>query len=111
MVTSILHRATGIVLAVGALVFACGLLQLAAGPDAWTRFVDCVRSPLGFLFLFGWSWAASYHLINGIRHLIQDAGYGFKVDNFVRSSWISIVGSLLLTVIIWLIVIYGGGAA
>ena len=111
MVTSILHRATGVILALGALVFAYGLVQLAAGADAWNKFLACINSPLGFIFLFGWSWAASYHLINGIRHLIQDAGYGFKVPTFIRSSWISIIDSLVLTVIIWLIVIYNGGAA
>ena len=38
MVTSILHRATGMVLAAGALVIAAGLLSLMLGPDAWACF-------------------------------------------------------------------------
>ena len=108
MTSSILHRATGIIATVGALVFVLGLMHLASGPQSWAKFIECIRSPIGFLFLFVWSWAIAYHLLNGIRHLVQDAGYGFSIPAFVRSSWISFLGSLLLTVIIWLTVIYGG---
>ncbi|MBO7942051.1 succinate dehydrogenase, cytochrome b556 subunit, partial [Streptomyces sp. S9] len=97
MVTSILHRATGVILSIGALLIAWGLTALAAGPEAWASFVACARSPLGFLILFGWTWAFAYHLINGIRHLVQDAGYGYKVQTFVRSGWVSVIGSLVLT--------------
>ena len=111
MVSSILHRATGIFNVLGALVLVCGLMHLASGPASWAQFMECIRSPIGFLFLFVWSWTIAYHLINGIRHLVQDAGYGFSIPAFVRSSWISLIGSLVLTVMVWLIVITNGGAA
>lgn len=111
MVSSILHRATGIFNVLGALVFVCGLMHLASGPDSWAQFMECIRSPIGFLFLFAWSWTIAYHLINGIRHIVQDAGYGYSIPAFVRSSWISLIGSLVLTVLVWLIVITNGGAA
>lgn len=111
MVSSILHRATGIVNVVGALVFVCGLVHLAGGEATWNQFLGWILSPIGFLFLFVWSWTLSYHLLNGIRHIVQDAGYGFSIPTFVRSSWISLIGSLVLTVVIWLIVISMGGAA
>ena len=45
------------------------------------------------------------------RQIVQDAGYGFSIPAFVRSSWISLIGSLVLTVMVWLIVITNGGAA
>ena len=111
MVTSILHRATGVILSVGALLIAWGLTALAAGPEAWANFVACARSPLGFLVLFGWTWAFAYHLINGVRHLLQDGGLGFSVPDFVRSSWISIIGSIVLTAIGWGIVLSHWGQA
>ena len=103
MVTSILHRATGVVLALGSLLMVCAFLSLAAGPEKWAQFSAFARSPLGFLIMFGWSWSFAYHLINGIRHLLQDAGYGFSIEKFVRSSWISIFGSLALTALIWVL--------
>ena len=111
MVTSILHRATGVILAVGSLLVVWGLVALAAGPDRWSHFNSIAGSGFGFLVLFGWSWALAYHLINGIRHLVQDAGYAYKVDDFVRNSWFSVVGSLVVTALIWLVAMTQRGAA
>ena len=111
MVTSILHRATGIALAVGLLGMVWGLLALAGGQDAWTAFTACAGSWFGRLVLFGFSWALAYHLLNGIRHLAQDAGHGFAVPDFVRSSWISIIGSAVLVVVVWGIVLMRWGQA
>lgn len=111
MVTSILHRATGIALVVGALALVWGLVALAAGPERWNDFTACVGAPLGKLVLFAFSWALAYHLLNGIRHLVQDAGHGFAIPEFVRSSWVSIIGSLLLVIVVWAIVLVRWGLA
>lgn len=104
MVTSILHRGTGMALAVGALAMVWGLLALAAGPERWQGFAECVGTPLGQVVLFGFAWSLAYHLVNGIRHLLQDAGLGFDVPDFVRSSWISVIGSVVLVVLAWAVV-------
>ena len=111
MVTSILHRATGMVLVVGMIGLVWGLLALAAGPDRWAAFAACAGSPFGKLVLFGFSWALAFHLINGIRHLVQDAGQGYAIPDFVRSSWLSIIGSFVLVALVWGIVLAHGGQA
>lgn len=111
MVTSILHRVTGMILVVGGLLIVWALLALAAGPGHWADFGDFARSPLGFLVLFGWSWSMAFHLVNGIRHLLQDAGMGYAVETFVRNSWIAVVGSLVLTALIWLSAMMQWGGA
>lgn len=111
MMTSILHRATGIALAAGTAIIVWGLLALAAGPDDFVQFKHCAGSPIGLLVLFGWTWAFSYHLCNGIRHLLQDTGAGFAIPQFVRSSWLSIIASIVLTVLVWACVMTMGGAA
>ena len=111
MASSILHRITGTILAIGALAFVYGLLALAGGPQRWAAFADCLAGPLGKLLLLGFSWALAYHLINGIRHLLQDGGLGFAVPDFVRSSWISIIGSVVLTAIGWGVVLSHWGQA
>lgn len=111
MMTSITHRATGMVLAVGALAMVWGLGALAAGRGPWTEFVACVGSPLGKVVLFGFTWALAYHLINGIRHLVQDAGHGFAIPDFIRSSWISVIGSVVLVVLAWVVVLARWGQA
>lgn len=111
MLTSILHRATGIALVAGMLGLVWGPVALAGGEKSWAAFAACAGSLLGKLVLLGFSWALAYHLINGVRHLVQDAGHGYAIPDFVRSSWISIIGSVLLVVVVWAIVLMRGGAA
>ena len=109
MVTSILHRATGVVLAFGALLIAAALLALMLGPEAWQCVTGLAGSWFGLAFLFAWSWAFAYHLCNGIRHIVQDFGHGYRIASFVRSSWMSVIASLLVTGLIWGYVLAGGG--
>lgn len=111
MVTSILHRATGIALAVGTLIVLWGLIALASGEDAFNQFKICMGSPVGMILMIGWTWAFFFHLCNGIRHLIQDAGAGYAIAQFVRSSWASVIVSIVLTLIVWGCVLSAGGAA
>jgi succinate dehydrogenase / fumarate reductase, cytochrome b subunit len=111
MVTSIVHRATGIALSVGTLLVLWGVYSLASGEDSYNQFKTCIGSPIGLVLLFGWTWALFYHLCNGIRHLFQDGGMGYAIPQFIRSSWLSIIGSIVLTIIVWAYVICCGGAA
>ena len=111
MVSSIVHRATGIALAIGTVVVVCGLLKLAGGEASFNEFRRVIGSPIGMLLMLGWSWSLFYHLCNGIRHLIQDGGAGYQIAQFVRSSWLSAIGSVVLTVVVWSYVLTAGGAA
>jgi len=110
MVSSILHRATGIILAVGSLLIVWGLAYLAAGPEAYATFTACAGSAFGMLVLIGWTLAFFYHLANGIRHLVQDTGKGYAIESFVRSSWTAIVVAIVLTIAVWAYVFTGGHA-
>jgi succinate dehydrogenase / fumarate reductase, cytochrome b subunit len=111
MVTSIVHRVTGVILFFGSFLVAAALLALASGAEAWSTFTALAGSWFGLLFLFGWTWALTYHWLNGIRHLLQDAGWGFAIERFVANSWISVIGSLVLTALIWAAVYSTGGIA
>ncbi|MBS0227214.1 MAG: succinate dehydrogenase, cytochrome b556 subunit [Proteobacteria bacterium] len=101
MLSSILHRATGMALAAGSLLLVCGLVSLSMGPDRWAFFTKLAGSIPGLFVLLAFTWALSYHLINGVRHLLQDGGLGFAIPQFVRSSLISMIGSVVLTATVW----------
>jgi succinate dehydrogenase / fumarate reductase cytochrome b subunit len=58
-------------------------------------------SLLGRLLLFGWSVALFFHLCNGIRHLLWDAGFLLELPEIYRSGWAVVVASLALTLISW----------
>jgi len=66
---SILHRLTGIALAVGSILLVWWLITVAAGGELFTTTRAFLISPIGLVLLFGWSVAFFYHLCNGIRHL------------------------------------------
>jgi succinate dehydrogenase / fumarate reductase cytochrome b subunit len=110
MTTSILHRGTGVVLSLGALIIAAALLVLMLGQESWDCFTHYMHAWYGQAFLLLWSWAFAYHLCNGVRHIIQDFAHGFSKPAFVRSSWLSVVGSVLITASIWGYVLLGAGA-
>jgi succinate dehydrogenase / fumarate reductase cytochrome b subunit len=102
-VLSILHRATGIALAIGALYLAVWVMCAAASPRAYATFQDFNTSIAGRFVLGGWLFSGFYHLSNGIRHLFWDAGYGFAIKDAYRSGWIVVGVSLLATILSWIV--------
>jgi succinate dehydrogenase / fumarate reductase, cytochrome b subunit len=103
MTMSILHRITGIGLALGLL----GLvwwLSAAATSDAYFALVQgFFYNWFGRLVLFGMTWALFHHMLGGLRHFVWDTGHGFalnKVEWLVRAN---LIGSVVLTVLIWVI--------
>jgi succinate dehydrogenase / fumarate reductase cytochrome b subunit len=103
-VSSILHRFTGIGLAIGSILLAWWLVAMAAGGELFAATHAFIASPVGIVLLFLWSVAFFYHLCNGIRHLLWDAGYGFEIRQANRSSYTVLAATALLTVLAWLYV-------
>ena len=111
MVMSILHRATGIVLALGSLLFAAWLVAVAGGTDAFELARAALASVPGQIVLFGLSACLVYHFLNGIRHLAWDAGHGFEIPKFYASGYAVAVLTVLLTGGLWYVGWTMGGAA
>jgi succinate dehydrogenase / fumarate reductase cytochrome b subunit len=99
---SILHRLTGIALAAGSILLAWWLIAVAAGRQMFAATHDFIVSPIGILLLFLWSVAFFYHLCNGIRHLVWDAGYGFEIPAAYLSGYAVLAATVVLTVLAWL---------
>ncbi len=96
MATSITHRMTGIALSMGTLLLAWWLIAAASGPEAYATFTHLAASWIGQIVLFGFTWSLAFHLLNGIRHLAWDMGYGFAVPTANRTGWLVIVLSVIL---------------
>lgn len=101
MVLSILHRASGIILSVGALVLVWWLVAAATSDDAFARVQWVLGSLLGTLLLFGWTVALLFHLFSGIRHLAWDAGYGFEKATAEQTGWAVVIATVLATLLVW----------
>ncbi len=103
MMMSIVHRITGAALYVGTLLLVWWLLAVASGPGAYATFQSAAGSVIGRIVLFGYTWALVHHMLGGLRYLIWDTGRGFGAAErewMVRSN---LVGSILLTIILWVV--------
>ena len=101
-ILSIVHRMTGVGLMLGAVLVVWWLLAAATGADYFATVDGLLTSWIGYLVLLGSTWALAYHLLNGIRHLFWDMGYGFEIETVERSGMAVLVGSGVLTVLLWL---------
>jgi succinate dehydrogenase / fumarate reductase, cytochrome b subunit len=103
MTTSILHRITGGALYVGTLLIAWWLIA-AATSDSYFNFVNWIFGTwIGRLILFGYTWALMLHMLGGIRHLVWDTGAGLEKHTASKIAWATVVGSVVLTLAIWIV--------
>jgi succinate dehydrogenase / fumarate reductase cytochrome b subunit len=102
-VTSILHRASGVFLGLGAVILSLWLAAAATSAHAFGWAQAAVDSILGLIVLFIFTLALFYHFCNGMRHLAWDAGYGFDLPTLHRTGVLVFVATVVLTVLFWII--------
>ena len=98
---SILHRATGVAMAIGTLMVVWLLLSAAIGEAAFGQFMDFATSPLGQIMLFGWSLALFYHMANGVRHLIWDTGHMLNISCAKKAGMVVLLFAVIMTALTW----------
>jgi succinate dehydrogenase / fumarate reductase, cytochrome b subunit len=103
MVMSIVHRVTGAALYFGMLLMVWWLMAAASGPNAYANVQWFMGTIAGRIVLFGYTWALIHHMLGGIRHLIWDMGYGFGPSEREWLARASIIGSVALTIVVWVI--------
>jgi len=112
MVMSGLHRITGFVLYFGMVLLAWWLLAVASGPNAYGYAQWLLGTIIGRLVLLGYTWSLIHHALGGIRHLIWDTVHGLEPGDREWLAGATIVGSIGLTAIVWVMgyMVGGGGA-
>lgn len=103
MMMSILHRITGGGLYFGTLLVVWWLIAAGSGSNAYATVASFMNSFFGRLILFGYTWTLIHHMLGGIRHLIWDTGRGFSPTEREWLSLATIVGSVLITLLLWTI--------
>ncbi|HEX3881974.1 MAG TPA: succinate dehydrogenase, cytochrome b556 subunit [Stellaceae bacterium] len=100
-VMSILHRLTGIALAVGAILLVSWIGSASDGPVSFAKMQWFLGSPGGLILMFGWSVALFYHLCNGIRHMWWDTGRGLELKSVYATGYAVLVATAALTIVAW----------
>ena len=101
MLASIAMRATIIAATFGAAFVVAWLAVLANGPDATASFLSLAASPLGLLIGIGLTWVLFSLLLNGGRHLLNDAVIGLELKPADILSHIAVWGPFVLTALFW----------
>jgi succinate dehydrogenase / fumarate reductase, cytochrome b subunit len=103
-VMSILHRITGMALALGTIALVGWLWSAAYSVECFAAIHTLFTGITGTLLLMAWSYAFFYHLCNGVRHLFWDLGMGFEVAAVHRSGVNVFIISVALTIAVWVVV-------
>jgi succinate dehydrogenase / fumarate reductase cytochrome b subunit len=103
MILSIAHRIIGIVNSIAIILICLWTVSLLFGEENYENIKILFQSLLGKLLITSLSWSFSFHMLSEIRHLIWDLGYGFDLKISKITGIITIIGSLALTVLIFLL--------
>ena|SRR5689334_18074148 len=98
--TSITHRITGVLLALG-IPFGIYLLDLSLqGPSGYSQAVVLLHhfSVKGAVILL--TWALAHHMLAGLRHLLSDIDIGSQLPASRRSAWVANIGGMAVALLV-----------
>ena len=100
---SICHRITGIINIIVITLICLWASLLLLGESNYQLINSFLKSLIGKFIILGITWSFSFQVLSEIRHLIMDLGYGFEIKTTKITGLIIIFGSLILTVVFFLI--------
>ena len=100
---SISHRITGIINIVAITVICFWIASLLLGEASYEFTKIFLNSIFGKFLILSLTWSFSFQILSEIRHLIMDLGYGFELKTTKITGLIVIMGSFVLTVLIYLL--------
>ena len=103
MILSITHRIIGVVNSVALILICLWTISFLFGEENYEIIKILFQSFFGKLLIISLSWSFSFHMLSEIRHLIWDLGYGFDLKISKITGIITIIGSLALTILIYLL--------
>ena len=99
---SIVHRITGVINIIAITLICLWIVSLLLGETSYEVIKSFLQSFFGKFFILGLSWSFSFQILSEVRHLIWDLGYGYDLKVSKITGIITIVGSIVLTILIYL---------
>ena len=100
---SISHRITGIINITAITLICLWASLLFLGENNYEMINLFLNSLVGKFIILGITWSFSFQILSEIRHLVMDFGYGFELNTTKITGLIVIFGSIILTVVFYLI--------
>ena len=100
---SISHRITGIINFI-VITLICLMVSFLVLGESYYEIINLfLSSIIGKFIILGITWSFSFQALSEIRHLIMDLGFGFELKISKITGLIVIFGSIIFTVIFYLI--------
>ena len=100
---SITHRIVGVINILAITLICIWVLSLLLGESNYEITQVFLKSFFGKFIIIFLCWTFSFHILNEIRHLVWDMGYGFELRTTKITGVIVIIGSFILTIALYLI--------
>tara|TARA_B100000700_G_C14821814_1_gene750323 strand:+ start:372 stop:758 length:387 start_codon:yes stop_codon:yes gene_type:complete len=100
---SITHRIVGVINFLAITLICFWTLSLLLGENSYEVTKIFLKSFFGKFIIISLCWTFSFHILNEIRHLIWDMGYGFDLKIAKITGVLAFFGSFILTILFYLI--------
>ena len=100
---SISHRITGIINIIAISLICLWISLIFFGESKYETINLLLNTIVGKFIILGITWSFSFQILSEIRHLFMDLGYGFELRTTKISGLIVIFGSVILTIIFFII--------
>jgi len=100
---SIAHRIVGVINILAITLVCIWTLSLLVGENSYEITKLFLKSLFGKFIIVSLCWTFSFHILNEIRHLIWDMGYGFDLKVTKITGVLAFFGSFVLTILFYLI--------
>ena len=100
---SITHRIVGVINFFAITLICFWSLLLLLGGESYEIIHMLLNSFFGKFIAISLCWTFSFHILNELRHLFWDLGYGFDLKISKITGVLALVGSFILTIVFYLI--------
>ena len=100
---SITHRIVGVINILAITMICFLIISLLLGAESYQIINNFLKSFFGKFLIIGLCWTFSFHILNELRHLVWDLGYGFDLKVAKVTGVTVLIGSFILTVLFYLI--------
>ena len=100
---SITHRIVGVVNFFSIILICIWTVFIIFGQNNYQIIYEIFNSTFGKFLIISLCWTFSFHILNELRHLLWDMGYGFDLKKAKITGVIALSGSFVLTILFYLI--------
>ena len=100
---SITHRIVGVINILSITIICFISLSLLLGAESYQIINNFFKSFFGKFIIIGLCWTFSFHILNELRHLAWDLGYGFDLKVAKITGILVLIGSFIFTIFFYLV--------